>query len=190
MIPTHRGFAPCGLDNDEAQARATSNSQMTHRRRYRVERARRQGGSSPAAWGYSASLFWLPGAANLVRRKRFVSADNLHFLYGRLRNDKPVERVAVMKRQPSLLIEMLRFDREHLDGIAHDVLANEPRKWKRHLELSEAHLDGHLPKAGHTEVALVARVFDQPFSMRAELIASANEPEKGVRVEKQSHEGM
>ena len=94
----------------------------------------------------------------------------------------------MMKRQRSLRIQVLRLYREPLDGVAFNVLTDEPGERERYLQLADADFDHHFPMARNTEQAGVFAVFDQPFCLSAQLGASFDEPEKSVCVEQELHD--
>jgi hypothetical protein len=89
-----------------------------------------------------------------------------------------------------LLIQVLRLDRKNVNGISGHMLSNEPRERKRNLKLPDTDLNGHLPQTGHTEVAIIGFALDEVSHRIAEPVASANEPEECVGIQKEVHNGM
>ena len=85
---------------------------------------------------------------------------------------------------------MLRFDLEHVDGIADDMLPDKPRKRKRDVELPNADLNRHFPSAGYTEITIICFILDECSRVGVQPVVSADKPKKGVSVQKKLHDGM
>jgi hypothetical protein len=54
-------------------------------------------------------------------------------------------------------------------------------------QLSNTHLDGTLPQAGHAEERLIVLVLDRRPRSGSEVRAAHDEPEEGMRVEQDPH---
>jgi hypothetical protein len=123
-------------------------------------------------------------------REGRVARDDWSALGDRLGDEEPVEGVAVVERQGSLHVEMLRFQRKNLDGVRANVFAEQASERQGHLQLPDANLDRHLPQTTHAQETLIPSVFDGVPRIRAQPRVCRDEPQERVGVEEQLHDGM
>jgi hypothetical protein len=95
----------------------------------------------------------------------------------RLRDQEPVEGIAMVERQPSKSGQMADIHGQQLDCISLNVIAYELNERLGQRELAKAHFHHDFPQAHETEQHPIAWVFDQRAGTGAKLGVAGNEPQ-------------
>ena len=130
---------------------------------------------------------FLPDASDAVLREDCVCRDDPQLLLERLRDQQPVERVAVVEGQARDAGRVPQVDRQGLKAVDGELLGHEAVERALDSQLAEAHLDRELPGARDAHEALVARAPDGATRLSGELPACSHPPQEGVGVEQELH---
>ena len=72
-------------------------------------------------------------------------------------------------------------------GSSFDLLLYQFREWEVQFQLPRADFDRHFPQARYAQEPLIQKVFYMLACRIAQVGTTANEPQKRMRIEQQSH---
>ena len=116
-----------------------------------------------------------------------VAAENCQLLGPRLRDQQPVERIAMDGRKSSDTEGVMELHRKDLEAVLLELFGDEYLGLVGESHAAQTGLDRDLPGARRAEVDLVRSVGDHPARPARQLGAVGDPPEKGMGIEKDPH---
>ena len=131
-----------------------------------------------------------PESLNRVGIEGGIGAHERNVLDEGLRDQEPVEGIAMMKRQAGDFVRVPQLDGQKSNTIEAQLSRDEGVERLGNGKPAEVELDRDLPDARDAQERFVTAIADHPLSMRAELGVRGDEPEERMRIEKDTHGHM
>lgn len=133
--------------------------------------------SLPNSWDRS------PQHVDVVLMKRLVLSDDASAFHLCLRNDHPVERVAMMERKIHVGFDVRNLREQKFECVLAHLLSDQRAQRQGKSEFSDVDLDRHLPQARRAHVGGILHVGDCPSCITAQTLISTCEPEEAVCIQ-------